>query len=77
MSEEPAPDAPLAPDTMVARYDELIAIQEQALARMRELRDGLPEAARRLVNSRDIEPLEELVAQARRRRAFWQGRQPT
>jgi hypothetical protein len=62
---------PLDPAAMLARYDRLIAFQLAGLRRMRELQAQLPPAARKPVERRDIEPLEELIARFLDRREHW------
>jgi hypothetical protein len=60
---------------MVARYDSVIASQEAALTKMRELRLRLPEAAREMVERSDIQPLEQLLRSFQERREYWLLRQ--
>lgn len=56
---------------MVERYDRVIAHQEAALERMRELQRKLPDAAQQIVEDRDLQPLRALIDEFRARRAFW------
>lgn len=52
-------------------YDELIAYEESVLSAMQELSAEMPEEEREMVLRTNVEPLQELVADFRRRRQLW------
>lgn len=57
-----------------AFYTELIEFEERSLRSMRELSVGMTAGEREAVRLADVQPLEELIADFRRRLEIWRSR---
>ena len=80
--QERVPDEPAAEDApttaraieRVAHYDELVRFESRILEQMEELARSLSEEARKEVEMSNIGPLQDLIAELRRRRDSWARR---
>ncbi len=72
--EEGEPEAPGRARHWAAFYQELIGYEERILESMRELSAGMSAGEKEAVRKTNLEPLEELIDDFRRRLELWRKR---